>query len=485
MTLEIPTTGAVGARRDRRPAASDAVPLTRAELRRRAGRPSDAVAHDAEGGQASAAPAGDSVTENAAEGAAVLAVAAMGEVIAFAKAVDEAKAAAAAQVPTRRRRTRPAVADASAADALAPAVAAAAVSLPEAVVAEAAATALPTRRRTRSTRRVDADIPSVPQAPAFLDETIVLPAADSTHVGADASDAELIDEFEAAAKVFSFTGETPVQVARAAVEADERRQQTTRVRSAAAVRPRRGKVALKRMAAASFSVSVVGVVGLLAVGTTTPVLAVGAFGQEVRSDISLVAPGADADEPEIQAYVAASDVKSIDLERSDEYGIESMRDVAADAGVTQFAGTWVNDSTAAVQWPFPVGVPISAQFGSTSYLSKFSRAHHGTDFTPGAGAEIHAVAGGTVRIATEAGGDYGVTVVIDHIIDGELVSTRYGHMQYGSLRVSPGETVEAGQVIGQVGSTGKSTGAHLHLEVLLGGTTRIDPVPWLKEHTED
>nr|WP_262981992.1 M23 family metallopeptidase [Microbacterium oleivorans] len=160
-----------------------------------------------------------------------------------------------------------------------------------------------------------------------------------------------------------------------------------------------------------------------------------------------------------------------------------MADVAADSGVTKFAGTWVNDATAAVQWPFPVGVPISAQFGSTSYLSKFSRAHHGTDFTPGRGAEIHAVAAGTVRIATEAGGDYGVTVVIDHIIDGQLVSTRYGHMEYGSLRVSPGETVKAGQVIGQVGSTGKSTGPHLHLEVLIGGTTRIDPLPWLKEHT--
>jgi len=76
-----------------------------------------------------------------------------------------------------------------------------------------------------------------------------------------------------------------------------------------------------------------------------------------------------------------------------------------------------------------------------------------------------------------------VTVVIDHIIDGQLVSTRYGHMEYGSLRVSPGETVKAGQVIGQVGSTGKSTGPHLHLEVLIGGTTRIDPLPWLKEHT--
>ena len=91
----------------------------------------------------------------------------------------------------------------------------------------------------------------------------------------------------------------------------------------------------------------------------------------------------------------------------------------------------------------------------------------------------------TVRgiIATEAGGDYGVTVLIDHVIDGQIVSTRYGHMQYGSLRVKQGDTVTAGQVLGTVGQTGKATGPHLHLEVLLGGTAHTDPIEWLKEHT--
>jgi hypothetical protein len=408
----------------------------------------------------------------------------MGEVLAM---VQAAEAPA-----SRRRRTRettpaaasPVETDAAIADS--PHLEPSPASLAESVVAETAAATVPMRRRAR-TGRAPVIAPPVPEAPPireFLDEAIVLPSAGSTHAASD-QDGPGIDEFVLAAKAFSFTGETPIQVARAAVEAEERQQPTTRVRMAdQPARPRRGRILLKRAAAASFSVSVVGVVGLLAIGTTTPVSAVGAFGQEIRGDISLATSETDADEPEIQAYVAASDAKASDLVRSDEYDIESMTEVAAESGVTQFAGTWVNDETAAVQWPFPVGVPISAQFGSTSYLSKFSRAHHGTDFTPGAGAEIHAVAAGTVRIATEAGGDYGVTVVIDHIIDGELVSTRYGHMQYGSLQVSPGETVEAGDVIGRVGSTGKSTGAHLHLEVLLGGTTRIDPLPWLQEHTQ-
>ena len=464
MTFETSPTDAPATRRDRQSPVPGATPLTRAELRRRA----------------AAAPAASE-----AEVAAVQAVAAMGEVIAMVQA-SEAPA-------LRRRRDRAAASAAVSTDAGSSAEAAS-TSIAESVVAETLAEALsdtsaatlPLRRRTRTPRTATLVSPvrEAPRVPEFLDETIVLPSASSTHASAEEA-GPVVDEFELAAKVFSFTGETPVQVARAAVDADEHAPRTTRVRMAEQPRrPRRGRVLLKRAAAASFSLSVVGVVGLLAIGTTTPVTAVGSFGQDVTGDISLASDATDADAPEIQAYVANSDAGETTLARSGEYDIESMADVAAQSGVTQFAGTWVNDETAAVQWPFPVGVPISAQFGSTSYLSKFSRAHHGTDFTPGAGAEVHAVAAGTVRIATEAGGDYGVTVVIDHIIDGKLVSTRYGHMQYGSLRVSPGETVDAGDVIGRVGSTGKSTGAHLHLEVLLGGTTRIDPVPWLKEHTE-
>lgn len=412
-----------------------------------------------------------------AEVVAAQAVAAMGEVIAMVQAAEE---------PALRRRRSRATASVEAHATETPASDAAPASIAESVVSEAAAAALPLRRRARAPRPAASVTPVPAAAPVreFLGETIVLPAAGSTHSAAD-ENVPTIDEFELAAKAFSFTGETPIQVARAAADAEERAKPTTRVRMAdQPPRPRRGRIVFKRLAAASFSVSVVGVVGLLAIGTTTPVAAVGAFGQDVRGDMTLASTATDADAPEIQAYVAGSTVASGDLARSDEYDIESMADVAADSGVTKFAGTWVNDATAEVQWPFPVGVPISAQFGSRSYMSKFSRPHHGTDFTPGAGAEVHAVAGGTVRIATEAGGDYGVTVVLDHIIDGKLVSTRYGHMQYGSLRVSPGETVKAGDVIGRVGSTGKSTGAHLHLEVLLGGTTRIDPLPWLKEHTQ-
>ncbi|MBN9168540.1 MAG: M23 family metallopeptidase, partial [Microbacterium sp.] len=56
--------------------------------------------------------------------------------------------------------------------------------------------------------------------------------------------------------------------------------------------------------------------------------------------------------------------------------------------------------------------------------------------------------------------------------------TLYGHMTYGSRVVQAGQTVAAGQVIGLVGSTGRSTANHLHFEVMLNGT-HVDPLAWL------
>jgi murein DD-endopeptidase MepM/ murein hydrolase activator NlpD len=73
--------------------------------------------------------------------------------------------------------------------------------------------------------------------------------------------------------------------------------------------------------------------------------------------------------------------------------------------------------------------------------------------------------------------------VIDHVIDGRKVATLYGHMIPGSTPLRVGDTVAAGQYIGQVGNSGVSTGAHLHLEVLLDGVTPIDPRAWLEART--
>jgi murein DD-endopeptidase MepM/ murein hydrolase activator NlpD len=355
-----------------------------------------------------------------------------------------------------------------------------------AAAVDASPTALPTgaialpaapvrRSRVRPAPAVDETLamPAAPAEPAL--EVEVDDILEGVHrISAESVDAAHaatpdIDEFEAAAKLFSFTGETPVQVAAAAIREEEALE---------AAEPRRRGASFRRVATASFSVGVLGAVGLLTVGMTTPAEAVAAAQGTTPATVSVIAPGdvEDADAG-IQAYVAPAQVQNLAVDRTEDYKTTTRAQMAADSGITNFSNFFTNNPDSAIQWPFAVGVPISYGFGMRS-----GRMHEGVDFTPGAGSPVQAIADGTVRIATESGGAYGVTVVLDHIIDGQLVSTRYGHMQYGSLQVKVGEQVKVGTVIGRTGNTGRSFGAHTHVEVLMNGTTPIDPLPWLREH---
>ena len=441
MTFDTPLADAAPTRRSSRrpsaPAAAEApgAPLTRAELRRRAA-------------AAQAAPS----------------------------SVDAPSADAAIGV----EQVAPFVAGISVAEAVVADVAAA-------IIGETVGTEPDAASRRRLREATEAVFAHVAESEAATPERVAEPAPEASTSAFVNPEPCHLDEFEFAARLFSFTGETPVQRT-AASTADEAAETAAPVSAStvhlAARRPRRGRVVFQRVAAASFSIGVMTIVGMLAVGTTTPAAAVASASSALTTDISASAKGAaKKSDGTVQAFVTSGAKDATALDRPEGYNVASMSEIAADSGVTIFAGTWVNNLSAPIQWPFPVGVPVSAAYGSSSYLAEFSSAHSGVDLTPGEGAEVHAVTAGTVRIATESGGDYGVTVLIDHVIDGQVVSTRYGHMQYGSLQVSQGEKVTAGQVIGKVGQTGKATGPHLHLEVLLGGTTTTDPMPWLAEHT--
>jgi len=133
-----------------------------------------------------------------------------------------------------------------------------------------------------------------------------------------------------------------------------------------------------------------------------------------------------------------------------------------------------------IRSPFPGPVRMSSGFGYRSApCGACSSLHQGLDFNPGMGAPIGAVAAGTVRVSGTYF-SYGTAVIIDHVVDGREVSTLYGHMIPGSSPLKVGDTVEAGEFIGKVGSSGVSTGAHLHLEVWMDGVTPIDPEAWLE-----
>ena len=233
------------------------------------------------------------------------------------------------------------------------------------------------------------------------------------------------------------------------------------------------------MAATGFSVGVMAAVGLLTVAVTVPAEALAAATQAdavtsiaVASDESATK---DAKDGEIQAFVAPEGVNT-ELNRDEKYSTATFSEIAAATGISRHTNFFVNDPSAPIQWPFAVGVPISDGYGP-----RWGSFHYGLDFTPGEGAEIQAVAAGTVRIANESGGAFGVHVMIDHEINGEVFSTHYAHMLYGSLQVKPGDVVQAGTVLGHVGDTGLSYGAHLHFEVFVNGQ-RIDPLPWLRSH---
>ena len=110
----------------------------------------------------------------------------------------------------------------------------------------------------------------------------------------------------------------------------------------------------------------------------------------------------------------------------------------------------------------PVSGIITSRFGSYESIRSFG--HRGLDIAAPTGTSIKAAAGGTVTVAGW-NNSYGYMVKISH---GNGVETVYGHCS--KLLVSKGQTVSQGQVIAKVGSTGDSTGSHLHLEVRVNGT---------------
>lgn len=132
------------------------------------------------------------------------------------------------------------------------------------------------------------------------------------------------------------------------------------------------------------------------------------------------------------------------------------------------------DSTRA--WTTPVETyELSAGFDSAG--GRWSRRHTGQDFAVGIGAPVRAVGTGRV-VAVSCGGAFGIEVVVEH--EGGYY-TQYAHL--AAVTVDQGERVDTGQWVGQAGTSGNSTGPHLHFEVRLTPHlgSGVDPVEWLDE----
>jgi len=125
---------------------------------------------------------------------------------------------------------------------------------------------------------------------------------------------------------------------------------------------------------------------------------------------------------------------------------------------------------------WPVRGQVKSEYGPRrSPWSGMPERHAGIDIGSPPGTPVRAPAAGTVVVASFQGG-YGKEITLDH---GNGVRSRYGHLE--KLDVKAGQTVEKGQAIGLVGSTGRSTGPHLHYEVLVEGKP-VDPREFLAEH---
>ena len=128
----------------------------------------------------------------------------------------------------------------------------------------------------------------------------------------------------------------------------------------------------------------------------------------------------------------------------------------------------------------PNSSPVDAAFNSSSYgwrtdpFNGDKAFHEGLDFTANMGTAIKAAADGIVLTAEQTP-DYGKIVKINH---GSGLETRYAHAS--KLLVKPGERVVKGQIVAQVGSTGRSTGPHLHYEIRLNGNS-LDPRRYLQK----
>jgi len=176
------------------------------------------------------------------------------------------------------------------------------------------------------------------------------------------------------------------------------------------------------------------------------------------------------------AAATAEQQESVALDTARSRQEEAARALQAESDRIAQLALSVGDGPALGDGTFirPVPGSITSGFGNrTDPVTGASAFHSGLDFGASCGTPIKAAGTGVILSAGFNGGGYGNMTLINH---GDGLSTLYGHQS--SIIVSVGQSVTQGQVIGYVGSTGKSTGCHLHFEVRVSGTP-VDPSGYL------
>lgn len=147
--------------------------------------------------------------------------------------------------------------------------------------------------------------------------------------------------------------------------------------------------------------------------------------------------------------------------------------------VTADGTLYFTDRVPPFRWPFPLGT-VTSEFGPRPPLPY----HNGIDFGVAQGTPIPPVGRGTVSLVLVMDSELGNYVRIDHgTVNGVRLQTGYAHLQFPASW-SSGQTITESDIVGLVGNTGFSTGAHLHLETW-EGAARINPRIWMQRYGGD
>lgn len=220
---------------------------------------------------------------------------------------------------------------------------------------------------------------------------------------------------------------------------------------------------------------------LLVAGTSAVAITL-LFSVGVSSTLAAAAQRAEESQPTTQVFLAAPEAAAAASEPAAESAALSSvagADAAPEAVAPTARPKFTMDVRPPLMYPVGAGAPLGSGFGPRDRAcDACSTMHQGVDWNPGRGTPIVAIADGVVSKVVTSGSTLGVYVIIDHVVNGQAISSVYGHMESGSLTLRVGDEVRVGDQIGRVGSTGVTTAPHLHFELRIGGGA-INPIPWL------
>lgn len=233
----------------------------------------------------------------------------------------------------------------------------------------------------------------------------------------------------------------------------------------------------------------VATVALPAYGAWRPAAETMTLQQAAIDDAQTLVVGSDATAATItRDSYAATTSEEIEKKKAEEAAAERAR-LAAEATAAAAAAASASRASGASSVPVNIAMTSPGSGEVRWPILNFTKGrglwdsgyHQGVDLLAPAMTPLYAAASGVVSISSEGYYGYGVAVEIQHVIGGQNVATLYGHMTYGTRQVQVGDYVQAGQLIGFVGSTGSSTANHVHFEVHINGSV-VDPWAWLESN---